>query len=213
MIKAISFDIGGTLVRVKRSVVPVTVRLSNVTGISYDNLKKIIWEYFVKGDSDIRLFCKKIKFDNVEIIKDIIKDKNESELYEDVYDSLIELKAQGLKLVTISNDYCWNKEKLNKYGISQFFDLEAYSYELGKIKPDPGIFKYVQKKLNLKSCEIIHIGDSFNSDIKGANQVGWTSIYIDRDEKSVDSYIVPNYTIKKTNELIPIITQLNRGEV
>ncbi|KAF2664003.1 hypothetical protein BT63DRAFT_461120 [Microthyrium microscopicum] len=70
----------------------------------------------------------------------------------------------------------------------------ALSYDIGYEKPSAQIFDYaavlVREYLissSRKTCPItkLYIGDDVEKDIKGANDAGWHSILIDRNDKSI----------------------------
>ena len=52
-------------------------------------------------------------------------------------------------------------------------------------KPREEIFKMALKKFGLKKDEVIHIGDSTNSDYKGASNVGIKALWLNRNKKKV----------------------------
>ncbi|MCK4953544.1 HAD family hydrolase, partial [Candidatus Bathyarchaeota archaeon] len=66
---------------------------------------------------------------------------------------------------------------LNNAGVADYFDVMFFSDEVGIRKPDPQIFQMAAKKLKVKPCEIIHVGDNLKSDIWGAKNAGLKTIY------------------------------------
>ena len=165
MIKAISFDIGGTLVEVDRNSKSIIDKISQTTGIDKNKIKKIFRRNFVEKSNSVFAFCDEINFKNVSVIEHIINEhKSRSKLYPETYEVLNILSSMGYKLITISNDSCWNKKKLNKYDVTKFFVEEIYSYQYGVTKPHISLFNYAQQKLNVNSSEIMHIGDTLHSE-------------------------------------------------
>ena len=57
------------------------------------------------------------------------------------------------------------------------------------MKPDRQAFQYVLDSLPKEASETAMIGDSFNSDIQGAKQVGMEAIWLRRNEKKGKMYI------------------------
>ncbi|MNZ95476.1 putative HAD-hydrolase YfnB [compost metagenome] len=53
------------------------------------------------------------------------------------------------------------------------------------------------------------VGDKLTTDIKGALGVGVAAVWINRDEKTRDDEIVPNYEIKHLSQLHDIIKELS----
>lgn len=66
-----------------------------------------------------------------------------------------------------------------------FTSEDARSY-----KPRAEIFKMALKKVNLQPDEVVHIGDSLSSDIKGASALGINTVWINRDGKVVPEGVV-----------------------
>ena len=69
---------------------------------------------------------------------------------------------------------------LEKYGLNQYFDIVVLSYESGLLKSDPKMFELALKKLKVKKSEAVMVGDSIESDIRGAQAAGIRAILIDR---------------------------------
>ena len=61
-----------------------------------------------------------------------------------------------------------------------FTSEDAKSY-----KPRNELFELALKKTGLSAEEVLHIGDSLSSDIKGANSVGINAIWINRNGKDI----------------------------
>lgn len=61
-----------------------------------------------------------------------------------------------------------------------FTSEDAKSY-----KPRNELFELALKKTGLSADEVLHIGDSLSSDIKGANSVGINAIWVNRNAKDI----------------------------
>ncbi|MFX1299146.1 MAG: HAD family hydrolase [Promethearchaeota archaeon] len=68
---------------------------------------------------------------------------------------------------------------LKSMDLQRYFDSIVISGEVGVKKPDPGIFHIALKELNLRSDEIVYIGDA-PEDIQGANAAHIQPILIQR---------------------------------
>ncbi len=69
-------------------------------------------------------------------------------------------------------------------------------------KPNPGIFQYAMKMMGVSPERCVHVGDSLHSDIRGAQELGITGIWIERDGRISDiGDSEPDYTIKSLSEL------------
>ncbi len=52
-------------------------------------------------------------------------------------------------------------------------------------KPRPEIFNYALEKTGFKSDEVIHIGDSLDSDVECPQSVGIKALFLNREKKEV----------------------------
>ncbi len=69
-------------------------------------------------------------------------------------------------------------------------------------KPDARIFQYALKMMGVRPERCVHVGDSLHSDIRGAQELGITGIWIERDGRISDiGDSQPNFTIKSLREL------------
>jgi len=91
--------------------------------------------------------------------------------------------------------------KINGSGVAKYFDAIVISGEYGISKPDPRIFDILLEKLNCPASEAAMIGNSLESDIRGARNAGITSVWINRTHEMPDPVIIPDYEIKSLSEL------------
>lgn len=207
MIKVVSFDIGGTLIKKqdKSYFTPELKRILEKYG------KKSAWEFecLRVNDFSIEDYCKYIGVDCAEEIRNLIKrTERRTELYKEVREVLLELKKR-YKLVTISNAVSIKSPKLSNCQIGEFFDLELYSYQFGELKPNIKMFKYVEQYCDVSGAECIHIGDTKN-DIEGASRVGWKKVLLCREDGPavLGEGEQPDYIIHNLLELFPILREL-----
>ncbi len=98
-------------------------------------------------------------------------------------------------LITNGNsypDYC---------GLPTHFNFVMFSQDVGVENPDADIFLAACKKAGCESSELMHIEDSLDSDIAGANKIGTTSVWLNRNSKQNGSNIIPDYEIKSLEAL------------
>lgn len=70
-------------------------------------------------------------------------------------------------------------KKLSKSNINQFFTTVTNSEMVGVKKPNPKIFNYALEQANAKVETSIMIGDSYEADILGAQNIGMDTIFFD----------------------------------
>jgi len=90
------------------------------------------------------------------------------------------LKDRGLILAIISNNDGKTPEKCEEVGIKRYFDIIADSTNLGVVKPDSRIFRFVLDKLNISPREAVHIGDLYGSDVLGGLNAGLDAIWLNK---------------------------------
>jgi dihydrofolate synthase/folylpolyglutamate synthase len=101
-------------------------------------------------------------------------------IFPDVVSCLQLLRRRGLKLGVISN---WDdrlRPLLRALELDQYFDSILVSAEVGRHKPDPKIFHLAAAQLGIPPSAILHIGDSANEDAAGARAAGLQSRLLQR---------------------------------
>ena len=84
----------------------------------------------------------------------------------------------------------------------QFFDELYISEEVGFEKPDVRFFETIFTKETIKNLdEVLMIGDSLTSDIRGANRVGIDSIWLNNNFDGVINDN-PTYEVTELKEII-----------
>ncbi len=122
------------------------------------------------------------------------------ELYPDVIPILDLLRSDfSIGLLSNGNGYP------ERCGLPDRFNFVVFSQDVGVDKPDAGIFHAACRYAGCDPCELIHIGDSLESDVAGANGVGAVSVWLNRDLRQNESGIVPDYEIRSLSELEDIV--------
>ena len=89
------------------------------------------------------------------------------------------LHGKGYQLNTISNGFKGVQErKLEAGGMNRYITHVVLSEDCGITKPRPGIYDYAMKLCGAKPHEIVMIGDDPTTDIAGALNAGWHTIYL-----------------------------------
>ena len=101
-------------------------------------------------------------------------------LYPETQEVLEELKRRGKRLAIVSN---WDSRLFHLcegLGLKKYFDVILASAVFGASKPSPKIFQEALRQVSVRPEEAVHIGDSFEDDIRGAQRAGLEAILIDR---------------------------------
>jgi putative hydrolase of the HAD superfamily len=106
------------------------------------------------------------------------------ELYPEVPDVLRQLRPR-FRLAVISNFDGRLRFILEHLGISKFFAHIFISSEIGADKPDPEIFRRALKLIDLKSNEVLHVGDDPQRDWEAASAASLSIFRLDRPKNSL----------------------------
>lgn len=113
--------------------------------------------------------------------------EEDARLYPEAMDSIARVKALG-RVALLSNTQNFSLGLLNALGLSTQFRVKGISAELGFLKPDPGAFVAMQKKLGLFPGELAMVGDSWSDDVEGALDAGWTALWVNRKGRPRPGY-------------------------
>jgi len=95
--------------------------------------------------------------------------------------ALTQLRSQGLKLVCVSNWDCSLGTVLERCGLAAHLDGAVSSAEAGALKPDPAIFETALALAGCSANEAVHVGDTREEDVEGAEAAGIRALLLDRD--------------------------------
>ncbi|WP_270564212.1 HAD family hydrolase [Clostridium beijerinckii] len=212
MIKAVSFDIGGTLIEFEKGC-SLKRTLSQELNVNLDTLNRAYREHFTERKISLQNFCQRMHYEESSKIKEIVSkyyaEKPLESLYPGVVNVLSELKYRGYFLMAVSNKSYENPSCLESYSLSAYFNAEIYSYQVGYAKPDRRIFQYAQHIANVKADEIVHVGNSIRSDVLGAKAANWHTILMQWDKESQNEVLAsdtgPDYVITNIEQLLSMI--------
>lgn len=123
-------------------------------------------------------------------------------LYQDVM-SVLENLGYDFKIGLVSNftNSAFLHKILIKFGLETLFDTITVSDSCGWRKPHPKIFSDFLKSLDAKPVETVFVGDDLINDVQGANRVGINTVLIDRSENKRREYeITPDYIVCSLTE-------------
>ncbi len=82
--------------------------------------------------------------------------------------ALDDARALGVRVVLVSNSEGTHAELFARLGIAKHFDLLVDSGKVGVEKPAPGIWQIALEAFPTPPREVLHLGDTFRTDIAGA---------------------------------------------
>ena len=103
------------------------------------------------------------------------------ELYPDVDPTLSRLKTDGYSMGLVSNAPADTTKTVKALGLSKYLDSVVISGVVGYSKPNPKIFTIALEELGAAPGEAVHVGDLYEADIVGARNAGVQGLLIDRD--------------------------------
>ena len=100
--------------------------------------------------------------------------------FTDAAPALRELRARGLRLVVASNWDCSLPEVLEQAGLAALVDGVVASAVVGADKPAPALFEAALRMAGCEAAEAVHVGDSPDNDVAGAERAGIRAVLLDR---------------------------------
>lgn len=124
----------------------------------------------------------------------------------DALEALKYLHKKYTVCATSNAPHFQQKIRLEKAGMSDYIDKLYTSELIGFSKPQKEFFDYCISDLGLvDKRDIILIGDSLTSDIRGGNDYGLTTILFNKNHLEINKNIVPDYTINQMKDITRIL--------
>ncbi len=172
MVKWIFLDVGSTLVDETEAYdnrVREMIAGTNITFKEFDDVRIALAQQGLDGNS--------VAIKHLGLTKTPWHSEDEVP-YSDAHSTLSALVAKGYKLGIIANQKLGTIERLEAWGLRQYFDVIATSAELGYAKPDKEIF---EKAFELAGCtaeESVMVGDRLDNDIIPAKTIGMKTVWV-----------------------------------
>jgi putative hydrolase of the HAD superfamily len=207
-VRAVTFDVGGTLIRPSPSVGHIYAEVAARNGrknISADILDRRFtaawknlqsfnhsreeWAALVDetfgaagGEKPSETFFPEIY--------DRFAEPEAWHVFEDTLPALDALAAADLYLGVVSN---WDERLrplLEKLGLSKYFQAVIVSCEVAFTKPSPVIFEQAARMLGEAPEHILHVGDSAARDVAGARSAGFQALLLERGSKDAGEGVI-----------------------
>lgn len=220
MIKAIIFDLDGTLVDslndLKDSINQALLKNNYQRQYNYQETKMLI-------GSGIRVLCSRALSyidhqveDEEKLYADFqkfykINQLNHTAAYPNVEETLLALKKLGIKLAILSN----KREENTKIIVKKIFQDGLFDIVIGQrenvpLKPDPTSLNLLIKELDIDLEQILYVGDS-DTDMKTAlnAKVKKVAVTYGYRSKEILEIYQPEYMIDSFNQILDIVTKNN----
>lgn len=126
----------------------------------------------------------------------------------DAHDILQQLSNNGVHIYAASNgETGMQQQRLRGAGLLNYFDAVFISEELGVAKPDPRFFEQIITTCPALTCKnTVMVGDSWQSDVRGAQNAGLDCIWITPNDQvpsaKFDHQIKIAHDLKQAVQLI-----------
>lgn len=108
-------------------------------------------------------------------------------LYDDVAETLSELRRRGFQLGIASNFDARLTGIVEGHLALKPCEAVFVSSKVGYTKPDARFFRAIEKRLGIDPAQIALVGDDEVSDVQGATAAGWRAVRLDRDSTKPNS--------------------------
>lgn len=147
-----------------------------------------------------------------EIIFNCALEINTTEVFNDTISTLEQLKLLGIPVYLLSNSIFKKnvmKKFINQYDLEKYFVNVHFSAHYKIRKPHKDLFKIVfddikEYDASIEMEQVYFIGDNFEADILGAENFGFTPVFINR-KQDADINNKNFIEIKSLSELLEII--------
>jgi HAD superfamily hydrolase (TIGR01549 family) len=189
MIKVVSFDFDGTLADENFDKLlwydEIPKLYAKKFKLSFEDAKKKVSSEYEKAVghhswTDVGFWFDKFGLGDYNQALDDLK--HHIKLFPDTLPVLTKLNKK-FRLVMVTNAEKKILDlKLKVDGVDQFFsDIFSAPTDFKKLKKDESVYKEILKRLNIKPDEMVHIGDSWESDYLVPKRVGINSFFLDRE--------------------------------
>jgi putative hydrolase of the HAD superfamily len=211
-IRAIVFDVGGTLIYPADPVGETYSRMARVHGVKLppeatttafreamksssprpkgtipnDGNDRAWWKQVVKRSMHENAFADPAAFETFfESVYSYYAKPEAWGVYPEVFEVMEALRDHPVDLVVLSNWDARLHAVLDGNGLGEFLPNRFISAELGWEKPDPAIYRHVAEILRLQPGAMLSIGDDPKNDVEGPKKAGWQAVQIERPKKDL----------------------------
>jgi putative hydrolase of the HAD superfamily len=211
-IRAIVFDVGGTLIYPADPVGETYARFARVHGVKLpaeattiafreamknssprpkgtipsDGNDRAWWKQVVRRSMHDKAFVESDAFDVFFEELYLYFAKPEAwGIYPEALEVLEALRDHGADLVVLSNWDARLHAVLDGSGLGEYLPQRFISAELGWEKPDPSLYRHVTEILRLPPTALLNVGDDPRNDVEGPRKAGWHAVQIERPKRDL----------------------------
>jgi HAD superfamily hydrolase (TIGR01509 family) len=140
----------------------------------------VYWEYYLRALLELLEIPSEMHTAALECVIAGFRDKGTwSKILPDTIPTLKKLKSAGYFLAVISNSDGSVESELQRAGLHEYLEFIIDSSVVGVEKPHPEIFQIALERAGIRRHEAIYVGDTYPTDIGGAELAGLRGILID----------------------------------
>ena len=205
--KTLFFDVGYTLVNedavwLRRCKDQAATEEAKKLGISAEDMYHEIQKATIEGLPQFRTVIERFKFSHM------MPYHHELEtMYEDA-PQVLKVLSEKYELGVIANQADGLRERLQSFGLLQYFKYVISSWDVKVMKPDIRIFEHALKAANCQPQDAVMIGDRIDNDTAPAQSLGMKAVWIKQGFGKLQTALAaanpPDYEVEKLTELLKI---------
>ncbi len=222
-IKAITFDLDGTLWDLEPVIAEADRKLHEWFALHYPAISSAFSTYdmgqlrteLLKRDSTLRHDVTELRKSSIRIAAErvgigptvaeeafevFMVYRNQVELFDDVLPVLKHLRKRYM-LCSLTK----GNADIVRVGLGDIFDHALTATDVGSAKPEPAMFMEACRLTGNTPEQMLHIGDEAETDILGANTVGFRTIWINRKNEIWKHECRPHAQIESLTELETVL--------
>lgn len=106
-------------------------------------------------------------------------------IYPEVMEVLEALRDYDVELAVLSNWDARLHAVLDGSGLGEYLPTRFISAELGWEKPEPAIYRHVADVMRIQPKALLSAGDDPRNDIEGPRKAGWTAVQVERPKRDL----------------------------
>lgn len=202
MVKAVVFDLFGTLIYLQKNSKPLQRLFSQLPSNERQALRERCMTERIGNSAEyyaeLAQFTAEDEVSHIQklLVEDVLSVKP----FVEALSVLEALKSEGARLGVISNLATPYTACLSNLGLDRYFDSIIYSCQAGLKKPELGIYQMVLQALEIHAPNhALMVGDNYRNDVKGSQAAGMRGLHLRR---GVDSHLLQTNEICSLTEVL-----------
>lgn len=200
MIKIISFDFDGTIVKPTFAdafwLEGVPVLYAKQHHIEVEVAKKVLFEEYERiGDDRIEWYDPGYWFDRFNLKKDwkkmLLEYRTSVEVYPEAPGVLKRLSKNYILIISSNAKKEFIEVQLNQVKLHDYFErIFSSTSDFHTVKKVSDFYKMICNSMKIVSQEMVHVGDHKEFDFRSPQKLGITSYYLDRKKQESGVHVV-----------------------